>query len=454
MLFSEKQQEVLYYLESPKFSDISEAFYGGAAGGGKTFIGCHWQIARRLQFPGTRGLIARNERANLMKTTMATFFDVWNTYYKDNPSGITINLDGQKDIIFFSNGSWIYLMGIKYIPRYPDYEYLGSLELTDAFYDEVTEIPERGYDVCNSRIRYRLDLVGNVQKSLACGNPSSNWVRSRWVLDDNLQPVKLAKHRAYVQAKVDDNPNKTFVKSYKKNLEKLPVYDRLRLLDGDWTVQINDSPWLPEFNSNMISNTIIPEDNEPILLSFDFNYDPCTLSIQQKLDPEFYPNWGHFTYASLSSNEGTQGLCNKILAAELNEHPGGFKFTGDVSGNQRRSNSNYTDWDIVMDMLDANSYQGIYYKGQNDRHVYSQSTCNYLLKNCPTLIHSSNTSLINDMRIAKTDNSGNLYKNREQGYGMDYLDNWRYGVSALFPKGSKDIRKFVEMGEMYHGKRQ
>lgn len=56
MILSVKQTIALDYLED---KTTNELFYGGAAGGGKTALGCYWQIKNRLKYPGTRGLIGR-----------------------------------------------------------------------------------------------------------------------------------------------------------------------------------------------------------------------------------------------------------------------------------------------------------------------------------------------------------------------------------------------------------
>ena len=55
---------------------ITEVLYGGGARGGKTWLGCIWQILRRIALPGSVGFIARKEFSRLVDTTMKTFFEV------------------------------------------------------------------------------------------------------------------------------------------------------------------------------------------------------------------------------------------------------------------------------------------------------------------------------------------------------------------------------------------
>ena len=56
MKLTVKQTIALDYLED---NITNEVLFGGGAGGGKTALGCYFQIKRRLKYPETRGLIGR-----------------------------------------------------------------------------------------------------------------------------------------------------------------------------------------------------------------------------------------------------------------------------------------------------------------------------------------------------------------------------------------------------------
>jgi phage terminase large subunit len=221
-----RQSEALKFLSVD--SDVETILYGGAAGGGKTMLGCMWQILRRLKYPGTRSLIGRAKLDTLKKTTMATFFQVANEI--GLKAGEDFIYNQQSHIIKFSNGSEIILADLFLYPSDPMMTDLGGLEITDAFIDEATEITEKAYSIVSSRIRYKLNEFGLKPKILLTCNPSKGWIYNQFYLPYKNQ--NLPEHRAFVQALPGDNlylPD-----SYVTSLSRLPEADRKRLLEGDW----------------------------------------------------------------------------------------------------------------------------------------------------------------------------------------------------------------------------
>ena len=221
-----RQSEALKFLSVD--SDVETILYGGAAGGGKTMLGCMWQILRRLKYPGTRSLIGRAKLDTLKKTTMATFFQV--AHEIGLKAGEDFIYNQQSHIIKFSNGSEIILADLFLYPSDPMMTDLGGLEITDAFIDEATEITEKAYSIVSSRIRYKLNEFGLKPKILLTCNPSKGWIYNQFYLPYKNQ--NLPAHRAFVQALPGDNIH--LPDSYVTSLTRLPEADRKRLLEGDW----------------------------------------------------------------------------------------------------------------------------------------------------------------------------------------------------------------------------
>jgi phage terminase large subunit len=221
-----RQSEALKFLSVD--SDVETILYGGAAGGGKTMLGCMWQILRRLKYPGTRSLIGRAKLDTLKKTTMATFFQV--AHEIGLKAGEDFIYNQQSHIIKFSNGSEIILADLFLYPSDPMMTDLGGLEITDAFIDEATEITEKAYSIVSSRIRYKLNEFGLKPKILLTCNPSKGWIYNQFYLPYKNQ--NLPAHRAFIQALPGDNIH--LPDSYVTSLSRLPEADRKRLLEGDW----------------------------------------------------------------------------------------------------------------------------------------------------------------------------------------------------------------------------
>ena len=219
-----KQQSAYALLKDNK---TSEVLYGGAAGGGKSWLGCLWLFTNCLKYPGSRWLMGRAVLKTLKDTTLNSFFDVASHFGAKAGTDYTYN--GQTNIITVGQ-STILLKDLFKYPSDPNFDELGSLELTGAFGDEVNQWTEKAKDIVSSRIRYRLDNFGLSPKMLMTCNPSKNWVYR-----DFYKPHKdgtMLPYRAFVQALVGDNPNISH--HYVEQLQKLSGPDRERLLLGNW----------------------------------------------------------------------------------------------------------------------------------------------------------------------------------------------------------------------------
>jgi hypothetical protein len=224
--YLDRQKEALLYLAID--SPVEQVLYGGGAGGGKTRFGCMWQIQRRLKYAGTRSLIGRSKLDTLKKTTLNTFFETCADFGLLADKHYTYN--GQTNVITFFNGSEIVLKDLFAYPSNPNFDSLGSLEITDYFIDEVAEVTEKAVNIVHSRCRYKLNEFNLIPKGFLSCNPSKGWLYNEFYLKykNNELPV----HRAFVQALPTDNPH--LPQAYIESLRRLPEYDRKRLLEGNW----------------------------------------------------------------------------------------------------------------------------------------------------------------------------------------------------------------------------
>ena len=217
-------------------AQTNEVEFGGGAGGGKSILGCYWQIKRRLMFPKTRGLIGRAKLKTLKETTLVSFLKVCQMQGLINGKHFLLN--NQSNSIKFYNGSEILLKDLFYYPSDPEFDELGSLEITDAFIDENSQITEKCWNIVRSRIRHDVEKNGLIPKILGTTNPTKNFVYERF-----YRPSKdgcLDNNKYFIQSLAVDNP---FVdKYYIENLKSLDQNSRERLLNGNW--EYDDDPFV------------------------------------------------------------------------------------------------------------------------------------------------------------------------------------------------------------------
>lgn len=256
MILTKKQTKAIDILDD---DETTELLFGGGAGGGKTALGCYWQIKRRLKYPETRGLIGRSSLKTLRDTTLQTFFEIAKN--QNLKRGLHFDLTSAQDkerpncIVFF-NGSFIYLRDLFLYPSDPEFDDLGSLEITDAFIDEISQVSQKAKDTVKTRIRYKLSDYNLIPKSLYATNPAKNWGYSEFYLPDKKNTIPIEKK--FVQSLAIDNPH--ISKEYIKSLRALPAgAQKERLLYGNWEYS-NDPLTMNEYEKilELYTNNFIP----------------------------------------------------------------------------------------------------------------------------------------------------------------------------------------------------
>jgi hypothetical protein len=238
MELSIKQTIALDLLED---KNTNEILFGGGAGGGKTALGCYWQLKMRLKYPNTRGLIGRAVLKTLKETTLVSFFQV--AKLQGLEAGKHYKYNGQMSQIELFNGSVILLKDLYAYPSDPNFDELGSLEITDAFIDEANQIEDKARNIIKSRIRFQLDENDLIPKVLYTCNPAKNWTYSEFYKPQ--VDGTIAKNKQFIPSLIDDNP---FIsKHYKENLLTLDIVSKERLLFGNWEYS-NDPSTLIDYD--------------------------------------------------------------------------------------------------------------------------------------------------------------------------------------------------------------
>jgi phage terminase large subunit-like protein len=216
--------------------DNLEAYYGGAAGGGKSDA----LLMAALQYvdiPGYAALLLRRSYTDLSlpKALMDRAYEwlngtsaKWNDRDKTwrFPSGATLTfgyLENEKD---------------KYRYQSSEYAYVG--------FDEVTQFTESQYTYLFSRLR-RLAGSEVPVRMRSASNPDGEgleWVRARFVPDEYLRSnleerfgrIWTKGETCFVPARLEDNPHIDRAE-YDRSLDRLDVLLQARLRSGDFETE-------------------------------------------------------------------------------------------------------------------------------------------------------------------------------------------------------------------------
>lgn len=208
--------------------DVLEAFYGGAAGGGKSDA----LLMAGLQYvdvPGYSALILRRTFPELSQpgAIMARSHE-WLAPWRSHGVG----WNEQKKRWTFTTGdggtatlTFGYLRSIRDV-----YQYQGA-EFQFIGFDELTQFPEEPYTYLFSRLRRpesgplsRVPL--RMRAASNPGNVGHGWVKKRLVAGETRTGV-------FIPAKLKDNPHLDQA-TYVESLSHLPDVTQAQLLEGDW----------------------------------------------------------------------------------------------------------------------------------------------------------------------------------------------------------------------------
>jgi hypothetical protein len=219
-----KQHEAYQALKDPA---VKYVLFGGAAGGGKTFLSCEWLLVNCYLYPGSKWFVARNELTALMKTVYVTFNKVCAHHQVPKDDW---GLNGKYNYIEFKNGSRIDLLDCRLNPSDPLFERFGSLEYTGGWIEEAGEVEYTAFDVLKSRIgRHMNDKVD--PKILITCNPKKNWLYS--IVYKPMKEGTLDPKWRFIQSLYQDNPHTA--KQYGESLKEITdTALKQRLMFGNW----------------------------------------------------------------------------------------------------------------------------------------------------------------------------------------------------------------------------
>ena len=207
-----------------------EVMFGGAAGGGKSYVQVIDAFLFALKYPGSKQLILRRTFGELEKSIIRTVLGLYpRELFKYNSSAHT----GR-----FYNGS---IIDFGYLAAENDVYQYQSAEYDVIRFDELTHFTEHQYIYLLSRVRGANGYPKQVKSSTNPGHVGHQWVKKRFV-DPAPKGEKIFRggdglKRLFIPALLTDNH---FLMqsdpAYKQRLMAMPERERKALLDGDWNV--------------------------------------------------------------------------------------------------------------------------------------------------------------------------------------------------------------------------
>lgn len=219
-----------------------EAFYGGAAAGGKSDA-LLMAALLHMHIPGYAALIIRKDtqRLRLAGGLIARAHE----WLADSPAKWNAS---QQQWIFPTSGAPATL-SFGYLQTSQDKFRYNSSEYQFIAFDELTDFHEEDYLFLFSRLRKPRELPAplRVRSASNPGNIGHAWVLRRFITPEALAAASAPPDlpastgfwhigRAYVPARIRDN-HAIDAEEYAEALSNLPPLLRERLMNGDWSVR-------------------------------------------------------------------------------------------------------------------------------------------------------------------------------------------------------------------------
>lgn len=290
-------------------SECDQVLYGGAAGGGKSIALLLFALKRRLEHPGTSGILFRRTYPELERSLIRESRKIYPQF------GAKYN--EQKHAWSFPNGSieeFGHLESDKSVIEYQSAEY------NDIGFDEATHCTEYQITYMQSRLRTSVPNCKSLMRYAT--NPGG--VGHGYFVRNFIKPAEVQKiwsktddegrvtTYTFIPAKVNDNPAlMDNDPGYIVRLKNLPEKLRLALYDGRWDSY--EGQFFPEFSQDLhvLKEPRIPDSFTLKFLNMDWGFaEPAAVYWN-----EITPLGRIFTYRELYiTQRSPQELAHDILA--------------------------------------------------------------------------------------------------------------------------------------------
>lgn len=389
----DKQQE---FMKIPHSQQLDVAIYQGGYGSGKTWCGSLLGILLAKKYPGSRGLVGAKEYELVRKTTLVSYLEHLEALgYKQ---GVHYNYNKVDKIIRFKNGSEILFSQLDNPEKFK------SLNLHWAEIEEASQVGDSTFNQLMGRLRntyrgktwqnFRYRLFGHTNPQ-----PNKDWIWERFV------EHKAPNYRLIIAPTTNNiYLPEHYVKELKNAFDE--EYYRINVLGefGDY----NSGLVVKGFTDKNIKKLKYCE-NLPIHLTCDFNVDPMMWCVAHKDNENVY------YFDEIVVENATTEICFKEFMRRYPKKDAEIVINGDASGDNRSTQSEFTNYAIMRKLLKDNGYTNFRFqlRGYNPPiqnriaafnarvksadgkvRLFVDKKCKYLLKNINNLRYKEGTTII------------------------------------------------------------
>ena len=383
-------------MKIPHNQQLDVAIYQGGYGSGKTWCGSLLGILLAKKYPGSRGLVGAKEYELVRKTTLVSYLEHLEALgYKQ---GVHYNYNKVDKIIRFKNGSEILFSQLDNPEKFK------SLNLHWAEIEEASQVGDSTFNQLMGRLRntyrgktwqnFRYRLFGHTNPQ-----PNKDWIWERFV------EHKAPNYRLIIAPTTNNiYLPEHYVKELKNAFDE--EYYRINVLGefGDY----NSGLVVKGFTDKNIKKLKYCE-NLPIHLTCDFNVDPMMWCIAHKDDENVY------YFDEIVVENATTEICFKEFMRRYPKKDAEIIINGDASGDNRSTQSEFTNYAIMRKLLKDNGYTNFKFhlrdynppiqnriaafnarvrSADGKVRLFVDRKCKYLLKNINNLRYKEGTTII------------------------------------------------------------
>lgn len=274
-----------------------EAFYGGAAGGGKS-IALLMAALQYVDVPSYRALLLRRTFQDLSKP--GALIDLAHTWLGPTDAKWNETVKRWK----FPSGAELWF---GYMDAERDKENYQGSEWHFVGYDELTQFTEPMYAYLFSRMRQSTRTTLPIRMR-AAGNPGGighEWVKARFIDEPTEEEMEgwdefdyeEYNSRIFIPSRIDNNPHLQ-QEEYKRKLRKLDPVTRAQLMNGDWDVEAVGNLFKHEF----FDGRILPYMPHDVKIVRKVRYWDLAASDISKLDDPGNPDFTASCLIALGDN--------------------------------------------------------------------------------------------------------------------------------------------------------